>query len=95
MVQCVVVCSSVLLCVAVNKRSIHNKFVTQESRSAKRESGGCARQVVAVCCSLLQSVAVCCSLLQSVAVCCSLLQSVALCCSVLQCVARAVAVRDR
>jgi len=37
----------------------------------------CARQNVAVCCSVLQCVAACCSVLQCVAVCCSVLQCVA------------------
>ena len=37
----------------------------------------CARQTVAVCCSVLQCVAACCSVLQCVAVCCSVLQCIA------------------
>ena len=95
MLQCVVVCRSVL-CGVVQ---------LQEKRSGDHleEIRDDSIQVVAVCCSVLQCVAVCCSVLQCVAVCCSVLQSQEMqpapiqresqcfdayvCCSVLQCIA--------
>jgi len=78
--QCVVVCCSVLQCVAV----CYIQCVAV-CCSARYASDWRACHCVAVCCSVLHSV--CCSVLQCVAVWCSVLQCVAVCCSVLQCVA--------
>jgi len=72
--QCVAVCCSVLQCAAVCCSVL---------------------QCVAMCCSVLQCAAVCCSVLQCATVCSSVLLCVAVCCSkrdiftsdVLQCVA--------
>ena len=101
--QCVVVCCSVLQCrndgthVHMSKVSMFWVYVCTSVLQC----------VVLVCCSVLQCVAVCCSVLQCVAVqeswhththeqgehvigyvCCSVLQCVAVCCSiVLRCIA--------
>ena len=80
MLQCVLVCYSVLQRVAVSCSLLRvespNLFLS-----------GPVLQCVAVHCSVLLCVAVCCSVLQCVAVCYSVLQCVIVCCSVLQCVA--------
>ena len=95
--QCVAVCFSVLLCVAVRCRQSRCCSVVQFVVVRCKESHGiyldgcrvCCRvlQCAAVGCIGLQRVAACCSVLQRVAACCSVLQCVAVCCSVLQCVA--------
>ena len=95
MLQCAVVCCSVLQCVAVRyiKSLILGKLTiaaAPERRFGEVDDdlchGGGLHTCVALCCSVLQCDAVCCSMLQCVAVCCSVLQCVAVCCSVLQCV---------
>jgi len=93
--QRVVVCCSVLQCVAVELR----RCLVCRSYSARKYQF--LLQCVAVCCCVLQRVQVCCSVLQCLTVCCSgsaLLFSlpncigskisvlVAVCRSVLQCV---------
>jgi len=88
--QCVVVCCSVLLCVAVTLPPVPD---TPKSISVSvlllYSACMCYRVIkcVTACCRVLQCLAVCCSVLQCVAVHCSALQCAAMCCSVLQCVA--------
>ena len=76
MLQCVVVCCSVLHCVVERPVSQLHEF------NCLHVTPMC----VAECCSVLQCVAVYCSVVHCVAVCCSVLQCVAVCCSVLRCV---------
>ena len=65
----VVVCCSMLQCVAVCCCLVRVSFGKVSSR-------------VAVCCSVWQCGAVCSSVLHCVAACCNVLQCVAVCCSV-------------
>jgi len=74
--QCVVVCCSVL------QRESCRTYEMRHGRGAAH-----SRCLKIVCCSLLPYVAVCCSVLQCVAVFRSVWQCVAVCGSVLQCVA--------
>jgi len=76
------VCCSVLQCVAVCCRVLHDALLRVCSKKWR------LLQCVAVCCSVLF---LCCSGLQCVAVYCNVLQCVAVRCSVLQCVADCVA----
>ena len=93
--QCVVVCCSVWLCVAVRRTSLLTQmspiisgWFTERDLQRKVCYSALQRvlQCVAVCCSVLQCVAVCCSVLQYVAVCCSVLHCVAVCVAVCCCV---------
>ena len=70
MLQCVVVCCSVLQCVAMSSLIIKLSVAVLEDVCS-------VWQCVAVCCSELQCAAVCCSVLQCVAMCCTVLQCVA------------------
>jgi len=75
--QCVVVCCSVLHTNKVDNLLLHFATVTRRCVAV------CCRNV-AVYCGVVQCGAVSCSMLQYVAVCCSVLQYiVAVCCSVL------------
>jgi len=78
--QCVVVCCSVLQCVAAFWRVCCSvlQCVAVYRRVLAR---------VVVCCSVLQSAVMCCSVSQCVAMCCRKLQRVDACCNVLVCVA--------
>jgi len=97
--QCVVVCCSVLQRVAVcSSGALCVHFQRLPGMLLQCVAACCSVvQRVAVCCIVLQRVltssryvlqcvAVCCSVFQCVAVCCSVLQRVTVCCSVLQCV---------
>ena len=72
MLQCDVVCCSVLQCVAGNCVCV---IVLQCVAMCCH-----ALQCGAACCRVLPCVAVCCRVLQCVAVCCSVLRCVAVCC---------------
>jgi len=83
-VQHVVVCCSVLQCVARSREQECQSFFPPSLWSRTDQNDQCSVvQFVAVCCSGLQCVAVCCSVRQCAAVCCSVL-----CCSMLQCMQR-------
>ena len=72
--QCVAVCCSVLQCVAVCCSVLQCDAECCSSQKKHHESW---RQLI-VCCSVLHHVAVCCAVLQCVALCCTVMQSLAL-----------------
>ena len=74
---CFAVCFSVFQCVVVCCSVLHSIAVYTCVFGMIRDSW--LRNVLAVCCGVLQCFAVCCSALQHVAVCCSVLPAV--CCS--------------
>jgi len=67
--QCVAVCCSVLQCVAV----CCSVPLVVIKHTLTYECTDLLDKCVAVCCSVLQCVAACCSVLQCVAVCCSVI----------------------
>jgi len=80
---CMVVCCSVLPCVAVRCSLVQSgafQGTHSISTQKRRDVYGSVLQSVAVCCRVLSCVAVWCSVLQCVAVRCSALQCVAVCC---------------
>ena len=101
MLQCLVVCCSVLECVGVCYGVLQCVAsylwlccddVLQYAVLFLSASVADMQKLVAVCCNVLQCVAMCCNVLQCAAVCCNQLQCVADCCAncaelALQCVA--------
>jgi len=82
MLQCVIVCRSVVQGVPSGRAMLICRGPAIYSGERGKE------RARAVCCVVLRCVALCCVMLQCVAVCCSVLQCVAVCRSVLQCVPR-------